>query len=138
MAQSISVIPPTGETGPLWTTAISSDAVFDNATGKLWQRTADATLRNWSTAAGYCQALFLEGMGGWRLPTAHELIGIVDYSLFQPAIDSDVFEGTGLRDFWASDVDVANASNHWYLLTADGTTSRAADTTTLAVRCVHD
>jgi hypothetical protein len=133
-----SVIPPTGERDELLTVVISEGAVFDNATGRIWQREASAALSDWSTANAYCQGLLLEALSGWRLPSARELIDIVDYSRRDPALDGSTFRGGASRNFWAYDADASGGGGHWYMSAADGTTGLASNSSALAVRCLHD
>ena len=54
--------------------------VTDNVTGLMWQQTAPQALVAQSTAAAYCPTLSLGGHTDWRLPTAIELISLVDFS----------------------------------------------------------
>ena len=57
---------------------------------------------NWENAIAYCEALALDG-GGWRLPNIRELNSIVDYSKYNPAIDS-VFSNNNTNYYWSSTV----------------------------------
>jgi hypothetical protein len=122
----------------LLTVEVSAETVFDNASALLWQRMAAATPRTWAEADAYCNTLLLDGQTGWRLPRIYELVGSVDYSRARPALDGHLFPGTGLNDLWSAEADSATATNHWYLVTGNGTTGTRQDTSTLAVRCVHD
>jgi len=101
--------------------------VTDHVTGLEWQDDADPVKKPWltqenydkctgvngqtqsnsacfdtsgDTAATYCSTLLLDG-GGWRLPTAKELDGIVDYGRREPAIDP-VFQNIALSTYWSS------------------------------------
>jgi hypothetical protein len=76
--------------------------VTDLATGLVWQQADDGVGRNWRQALEYAEALVLGGHDDWRLPDAHELQGIVDYSRSpqatgSPAIDP-VFCCTPITD----------------------------------------
>ena len=101
-----SVIPcaGTGQDGeyiinPMSYTDNGNGTVTDNNTGLIWQKcsvgqsndatcSGTASTRTWSQATTACTALNLGGhQTGWRLPTKTELINIVDYSTWYPAIN---------------------------------------------------
>ncbi len=79
----------------------------DNVTGLVWRVASEGDL-SWLAArhrgnqfaashAAYC------GVTGWRLPTSHELLGIVHHGSNQPAVDSDYFPDTESGPYWAGD-----------------------------------
>ncbi len=71
--------------------------VTDNNTGLIWQQnTADtngsgtissADRRTWPQAIDYCAGLSHAGASDWRLPSRFELLSILDYGRFSPAIN---------------------------------------------------
>jgi hypothetical protein len=76
--------------------------VTDQSTGLMWQQADDGTVRNWLVSLDYAENLTLAGHDDWRLPNAHELQSIVDYSRSvqssgSPAIDP-VFNCTQIID----------------------------------------
>lgn len=77
--------------------------VDDQATGLTWQQQTgdinhdgtitsgaypDGDIAVWEDALAYCEDLILSGKSDWSLPNIIELRTIVDYSRYQPAIDS--------------------------------------------------
>ena len=48
-------------------------------------------MRNWGDAVNYCKNLSLAGHTDWRLPEIGELIGIINYGMWNPAIDTKLF-----------------------------------------------
>jgi hypothetical protein len=76
------------------------DTVTDNVTGLTWQRGVSTT-NTWDEAKTYCAGLSLGGMT-WRLPTAIELLSIVDSSRVHPSINTTAFPSTPPTWFWAS------------------------------------
>lgn len=87
-------------TGPSLT--IDGDAVFDSTSGLTWQRGEAAGLFSQSEASTYCSGLALQG-GTWRLPTAGEMLSIVDFSRTSPPLDVDVFlEPSTDQGFWTT------------------------------------
>ncbi|MGE5504075.1 MAG: DUF1566 domain-containing protein, partial [Actinomycetota bacterium] len=85
-------------TGLTWMQADSGDAAFR----PLWSATRMGDGRmDWPEALAFCHALPLAG-GGWRLPSAKELQGLVDYSRSPQATRSaaldPVFRATRIID----------------------------------------
>jgi hypothetical protein len=75
-------------------TSPDSLTVFDYNTGIVWQRQDDGIKRTWSNAVNYCDNLNLSGYSDWRLPAKKELMSIVNYGTYSPAIDSAYFPNT--------------------------------------------
>lgn len=81
---------------------IKAYTVTDNITGLEWQRIDDDTVRNWDDAWAYCLNLSLDGKENWRLPSASELMSIVDYGLREPAINGVAFPSTNAALHWSA------------------------------------
>jgi len=80
----------------------------DNVTGLVWQIAAVANLawggaqalaRDANAAGGAC------GFDDWRLPSAEELEGIVDFRKSSPAIDTTYFPATASAFHWTAEAD---------------------------------
>lgn len=54
--------------------------ITDKATGLMWQKSDDGTMRNWQESLAYAEDLVLADFDNWRLPNAKELHSIVDYT----------------------------------------------------------
>jgi hypothetical protein len=50
---------------------------------------------------------------GWRLPTVHELVSLVDYSARNPAIDTAAFPNTRSRWYWTGTLDASSSDFAW-------------------------
>ncbi len=124
-----STLPDTGQTGD-YTTTFGEDSdytinppsytdngngtVTDNITSLMWQQEDDNQTYNWYEASGtydatynpgtmdVCGSLTLAGYSNWRLPDVIELMGIVDYGEYGPAIDSVAFPNTNAYEYWSS------------------------------------
>jgi hypothetical protein len=76
--------------------------ITDNASGLTWQQADSGTGMNWASALAYCENLSFAGADDWRLPDAHELQGIVDYSRSPDTTNSaainPIFSATSITD----------------------------------------
>jgi hypothetical protein len=93
--------------------------ITDNITGLMWQKTDDGVIRNWDEAVMYCRDLTLGGYTDWRMPSIKELLGIVYYERFSPAI-GPVFSGIKSAHYWSSDINVRDSSKAWFVFFYDG------------------
>ena len=114
--------------------------VTDDNTGLMWQKEDDDTRRNWEAAISYCEDnLSLGGYTDWRLPNIKELESITDYTLYDPAIDTNFFPGTYSR-YWSSTTYAYNSSYAWKVTSSLGSVSydgKMADDF-YYVRCVRE
>ena len=74
----------------------SDGTITDTSTGLMWQKATAPGTYTWEQALTYCENLTLPagGYSDWRLPNRNELQSIVDYSRYNPAIDTTFFPGT--------------------------------------------
>ncbi|MCD4736934.1 MAG: DUF1566 domain-containing protein, partial [Bacteroidales bacterium] len=82
--------------------------VTDTATGLMWQKTTQNVM-NWEAAITYCETLPLANYGDWRLPNRNELQSLVDYSKYNPCIDTTFFPGTVSSYYWSSTTSAYNS-----------------------------
>lgn len=102
----------------------NDDTITDLSTGLMWQQSDDGTGRNWQEALDYSENLSQAGHDDWRLPNAHELQSLLDYTRSiqetgSPAINS-IFDCTQITDEGGS----ANYGFYW-----TGTTHANANAT---------
>ena len=97
--------------------------ILDNNTGLEWQRNIPTGTYSWDGAKDYCGGLLYGGHTGWRLPTPHELMTILNHDTSAhnyPVIDTSYFPNlSGSTPFWTSkefknDVNKAWAVNIYY------------------------
>ncbi|MGK3993711.1 DUF1566 domain-containing protein [Sorangium sp. So ce1024] len=75
---------------------------LDSSTGLVWQRQHALGTFDWRSALAHCEDLTLAGKSDWRLPSAKELLSIVDDRRIGPAIDTEIFLGSPSSSFWSS------------------------------------
>jgi hypothetical protein len=113
-----------------------SKTVVDQGTGLEWQKSDDATLRNWQNALAYCENLSLDSQTDWRLPNIRELKSIVDIRRFYPGIDPAFT--SQLAYYWsATTVTNCPTTSAWTVSFANGDDNWYVKSKSYYVRCVR-
>jgi murein DD-endopeptidase MepM/ murein hydrolase activator NlpD len=86
--------------------------VTDTQSGLMWQKT-EAGAMNWEAALTYCESLDFAGHDDWRLPNRNELQSLVDYAVFNPAIDTVAFPGALSSNYWSSSTHAFKTGSAW-------------------------
>mgnify|MGYP000052905118 CR=1 FL=1 len=89
--------------------------ITDKNTGLIWQKGSPDSTMDWNSSLTYCENLTLAGYENWRLPTIKELISIVDYCQYDPAINIEFFPNTASDKYWSSTTNVSDANKAWAL-----------------------
>ncbi|MGD9974380.1 MAG: DUF1566 domain-containing protein [Desulfatirhabdiaceae bacterium] len=89
--------------------------VTDTSTGLTWQQETPDNAMTWQQALAYCEGLSLGGHTDWRLPTKKELRSLVDYSRYNPAINTTYFPDTAASWYWSSTTYAYNTNYAWYV-----------------------
>ncbi|MCX5902809.1 MAG: DUF1566 domain-containing protein [Proteobacteria bacterium] len=89
--------------------------ITDTGTGLMWQKATAPGTYTWEQALTYCENLTLPagGYSDWRLPNRNELQSIVDYSRYNPAIDTTYFPDTQAAYYWSSTTDAFSTLIAW-------------------------
>ncbi|WP_165424332.1 DUF1566 domain-containing protein [Pseudoxanthomonas winnipegensis] len=94
-------------------------AVIDHASGLMWAvesmgdpKDADDGISQ-AECVQRCTELRLLGHGDWRLPTRAELVGLIDDTRHEPAIDTSLFPRVKPRWHWTSTPAAWSASSAW-------------------------
>lgn len=111
--------------------------VVDQVTGLTWQRDADPGSYTWCDAHAYCDKLSLGGHDDWRVPSAIELVSLLDFNRSHPAIDGDAFPATPAEPFWSIVPWAIDTSMAWYVDFDLGASNTATLARLFRVRCVR-
>ena len=90
--------------------------ITDTSTGLMWQKGTGAGNMTWQAALAYCEDLELPagGFTDWRLPTINELRSLVDFSRYDPSINTTFFPNTVTDNpYWSSTSYAGSAINAW-------------------------
>jgi len=121
----------------------SSGVVMDSDTGLVWQddysdNGGDIKKASWQDALVYCEELSLGDKNDWRLPNIRELRSIVDYTKFNPAINS-VFTIVSFRNYWSATTGggASHSSYAWIVAFYYGNDKWNSKTDENYIRCVR-
>jgi hypothetical protein len=118
-------------------TGPAAGTVYDTMTKLTWQQAVSGTTYAWADAKKACQMATANG-GGWRLPTAPELLSLVDFLASSgPFIDTTAFPNTPTKAFWSATPVVGSTTNAWPVDFSSGNSNGASVTTASYVRCVR-
>jgi hypothetical protein len=113
--------------------------IKDLKTNLMWEDTqhVQETKITQPRAVKYCSELKLGNFTDWRLPTIHELLGIVDYKRINPALIGD-FTYVEKESFYWSKTSVADADDEfWGVNFKRGASSKASEYYDRYARCVR-
>jgi len=120
----------------------ANGVVTDSKTTLEWQddysdNGGNIKSATWADAIDYCEALSLNGKDDWRLPNKNELLSIVDYGRYHPAI-SPVFENTiSDGNYWMSTTYAVSTDDAWSIFFWYGLTDFGNKNDNNYVRCVR-
>jgi hypothetical protein len=109
--------------------------VTDHKTGLMWQQADDGITRTWSQAKTYCNGLELGGYDDWGLPRIDQLLTIVDYTRYDPAIHP-AFDCLSAY-YWSSSTDASYPGNAWFVYFGNGNGGWDYKGYNGSVRCVR-
>ncbi len=114
--------------------------VKDDVNKLLWEDTmhVELTKVNYTQAKNYCEELKIEEIDNWRLPTLQDLLTIIDYKRYKPAILKEFNHFVTDTLYWSSTPYARSADEYWGVSFKDGSTSNASMNYDRYVRCVSD
>lgn|GEM_PF-4044142 len=101
--------------------ASNNEVIKDLLTGLTWQRIyKDST--GWQEAITHCENLEYAEHDDWRMPTLHELYGIMNNENTGPCLDGKVFPELTIERLWSGTTDASNSSIAWSMNIGYGST----------------
>ncbi len=117
---------------------VVGDTVSHPLTGRLWQRGTAGSDLNHAAAVAYCDGMTLAGHGDWRLPTAVELMSLLDLTVLGDGalIDAAAFPNTPAAGFWSG---TAWGGTGWFVAISfsNGNGGPQEATSVRSVRCTR-
>ncbi len=101
----------------------NGNIIIDSSTGLEWQddEVVETETRTWLEAINYCEnILILGGYDDWRLPNINELLSIVDYTTYNPALDTWWFQNYSMFNYWSSTSFVLWPTYAWNMYSFNG------------------
>jgi hypothetical protein len=100
---------------PAWAGYVNNGngTVTDTYTGLMWQQETTDNTMTWEQALSYCENSTLAGYSDWRLPNKKELRSLLDYSRYNPAINTTYFPDTVSSFYWSSTTYASYTNYAW-------------------------
>ncbi len=113
--------------------------VKDPATNLVWEDTKHAEKEQvtYLEATSYCETLKLGEHNDWRVPTLKELLSIVDYTRYEPAVLKEFTRVDPDELYWSSTEYTNKSTEFWGVVFEDGDTDNASAIYDRRVRCVR-
>jgi len=110
----------------------------DDRTGLIWQdnRFVESERVTYAQAEKICKGLRLGGFNDWRIPAIQELLSIIDYKKYDPAI-LDGFSIAEPSYYWSSTQYMGDPDKVWGVNFKDGSTDANGKSYDRRVRCVR-
>jgi hypothetical protein len=115
----------------------NNEAVRDNETGLVWERSPATTTQIWGNARGECTSRTTGGRRGWRLPSVVELLSLMDLSLPAPFVPSSIFSGVQSALYWTATTWAVDPTGAWIVDFSGGPSPFDNKTITHFVWCVR-
>jgi len=117
---------------------VSGEMAMDTRTGLTWQdnRFVESERVTYTQAEKLCKELRLGGKDDWRIPTIRELLSIIDYKKYDPAI-LDGFSIGESSYYWSSTQYMGDPDKVWGVDFKDGATDANGKAYDRRVRCVR-
>jgi hypothetical protein len=130
---------PDGCDSDRFTCIFGGEAVRDNETGLVWDRTPSDLRYTWAVARVVCLNETAGGRKGWRLPSVHELASLIDTTKPVPTLPMShpFIVNLFSVSWWSASLSADNPLAAWHVQLDNGLVSNIGRDTTLGVWCVR-
>lgn len=98
--------------------AFNNDAVRDNNTGLVWEKSPQTAAVTWNGARFACINKNVGGQKGWRLPSISDLASLIDPSVSPPGPtlpSGHPFHNIQSAGYWSATTNAEDASDAWFV-----------------------
>jgi len=98
--------------------AFNNDAVRDNNTGLVWERSLQTSTATWNGARFTCINKNVGGQKGWRLPSITDLASLIDPSVTPPGPtlpSGHPFHNVQSAGYWSATTTAEDSSEAWFV-----------------------
>ena len=120
--------------------AFNNDAVRDNNTGLVWEKSPQTVPATWNGARFACINKNIGGQKGWRLPSITDLASLIDPSVTSPGPtlpSGHPFHNIQSAGYWSATTNVEDASDAWFVYFGRGFVDHDSKTHTGHAWCVR-
>jgi hypothetical protein len=121
--------------------AFNNEAVLDNETGLVCERSPDTTATTWLNAQLSCNVKAVGGHRGWRLPTIQDLTSLLDPTVFPgptlPAGHPFRNVQSSVSIYWSVTTNGSNVSFAWFVGFGNDNVGFSNKSSNGFVRCVR-
>lgn len=120
--------------------SFNNDAVRDNNTGLVWEKSPQTVPATWNGARFACINKNIGGQKGWRLPSIPDLASLIDPSVVPPGptlSSGHPFNNIQSAGYWSATTNAEDASDAWFVYFGRGFVDHDSKTHTGHVWCVR-
>jgi hypothetical protein len=121
-------------------TALNNDAVRDNNTGLVWEKSPQTATATWNGARFSCINKNVGGQKGWRLPSVPDLASLIDPSVAPPGptlSSGHPFHNVQPAGYWSATTSAEDPSDAWFVYFGIGFVDSDSKTHTGHAWCVR-
>ena len=121
-------------------TSFNNDAVRDDNTGLVWEKSPQTAPATWNGARFACINKNIGGQKGWRLPSITDLASLIDPSVAPPGPtlpSGHPFHNIQSAGYWSATTNAEDASDAWFVFFGRGFVDHDSKTHTGHTWCVR-
>jgi hypothetical protein len=120
--------------------AFNNDAVRDNNTGLVWEKSPQTATATWNGARFTCINKNVGGQKGWHLPFVSDLASLIDPSVAPPGPtlpSGHPFHNVQPAGYWSATTSAEDSSDAWFVYFGIGFVDNDVKTLSGQVWCVR-